>query len=76
MPEAVKIYTMNGAAFLGEYNQIGSIAPGKNADLVVLKGNLGKDVTGIEHPEIVFKNGVGFDSEKIYQMVSGKVGLE
>ncbi len=37
--EAIKIATLNGAKFLGEDARIGSIAPGKQADLMVVKGN-------------------------------------
>jgi imidazolonepropionase-like amidohydrolase len=75
VPEAVKIYTLNGATFLGQDQHIGSVAVGKQADLVLLKGNLDKDVTAIENPELVFKDGVGFDSEKIYQSILGLVGV-
>jgi hypothetical protein len=41
-PEAVKVYTMNEAVFLGEDQHIGSVAVGKQADLVLLKGDLDK----------------------------------
>jgi predicted amidohydrolase YtcJ len=37
--EAIKIATLNGAKFLGEDARIGSIVPGKQADLMVVKGN-------------------------------------
>src|SRR6185503_17349317 len=37
--EAIKIATLNGARFLGEDARIGSIAVGKQADLMVVKGN-------------------------------------
>lgn len=75
VPEAVRIYTMNGAAFLGEDGDIGSIAIGKKADLVLLRGDLSKDASVIEKPEIVFKDGVGFDSEKLYESMRGTVGI-
>jgi hypothetical protein len=32
-------------------------------------------VNVIERPEIVFKNGVGYDSEAIYRSIAGQVGL-
>src|SRR5437868_6248673 len=38
--EAIHIATSNGAQYLGELNRIGTIAPGKQADLVVIKGDL------------------------------------
>jgi len=74
-PEAVKVYTLNGAQLLDKERQIGSIAPGKQADLVFLKGDLTKDVNAVEKPELVFKNGVGYHSERIYESVRGFVGL-
>ena len=40
--EAIKIATLNGAIYLGRDRQIGSIAAGKNADLVVVKGDPSK----------------------------------
>jgi len=75
IPEAVKIFTLNGAELLGKEGQIGSIAMGKRADLLFLKGDLSKDVEVIEKPELVFKNGVAFDSERMYDSVRGLVGL-
>ena len=37
--EAIRIATLNGATFMGRDKQIGSLAAGKNADLVVIKGD-------------------------------------
>jgi imidazolonepropionase-like amidohydrolase len=73
--EAIKIATFNGAKFLGEDARIGSIAPGKQADLMVVKGNPAANISDIEKVEIVFKDGVGYDSEKLIQSVQGLVGI-
>ena len=73
--EAIKIASFNGAKFLGEDARIGSIAPGKQADLMVVKGNPAATIADIEKVEIVFKDGVGFDSEKLIQSVQGLVGI-
>ena len=73
--EAIKIATFNGAKFLGEDARIGSIAPGKQADLMVVKGNPAATIADIEKVEIVFKDGVGYDSEKLIQSVQGLVGV-
>jgi len=73
--EAIKIASFNGAKFLGEDARIGSIAPGKQADLMVVKGNPATTIADIEKVEIVFKDGVGFDSEKLIQSVQGLVGI-
>jgi len=73
--EAIKIASFNGAKFLGEDARIGSIAPGKQADLMVIKGNPAATIADIEKVEIVFKDGVGYDSEKLIQSVQGLVGI-
>lgn len=73
--EAIKIATLNGAKFLGEDSRIGSIAVGKQADLMIVKGNPALKITDIENVEIVFKDGVGYDSEKLIQSVQGLVGI-
>jgi hypothetical protein len=73
--EAIKIASFNGAKFLGEDGRIGSIAPGKQADLMVVKGNPATTISDIENVEIVFKDGVGYDSEKLIQSVQGLVGI-
>jgi imidazolonepropionase-like amidohydrolase len=73
--EAIKIATFNGAKFLGEDSRIGSIATGKQADLMIVKGNPAANIADIEKVEIVFKDGVGYDSEKLIQSVQGLVGI-
>jgi len=73
--EAIKIASFNGAKFLGEDARIGSIAVGKQADLMVVKGNPALNINEIERVEIVFKDGVGYDSEKLIQSVQGLVGI-
>ncbi len=72
--EAIRIASFNGAVFLGEEARIGSIAPGKQADLMVVKGDPATNISDIEKVEIVFKDGIGYDSEKLIQSVQGLVG--
>src|SRR5262245_3307135 len=73
--EAIKITSFNGAQFMGEAERIGSIAVGKQADLVVVKGNPAKDINDIENVEFVFKDGVGYDPDKLVESARGRVGL-
>src|SRR6266436_837284 len=40
--EAIHIATANGAAYLGQQDRIGTLSPGKQADLVVIKGDPSK----------------------------------
>jgi imidazolonepropionase-like amidohydrolase len=72
--EAIRIATYNGATYLGREAQIGSIAVGKNADLVVMKGDPAAHITDIENVEIVFKDGVGYDTRKLLNSVKGRYG--
>ena len=72
--EAIKIATMNGATYLGRDKQIGSVAAGKNADLVVIKGDPASKISDIENVEVVFKDGVGYDSKKLFDSVKGRYG--
>ena len=73
--EAIQIATLNGARFLGQDGKIGSILAGKQADLVVLNGNPSMQIADLEKVTVVFKDGVGFDPEKLIGSVRGLVGL-
>jgi imidazolonepropionase-like amidohydrolase len=73
--EAIRIGTLNGATFLGRANRAGSIAAGKDADLVVIAGNPATRITDVRKVQIVFKQGVGYDPAKLVESVRGKVGL-
>src|SRR3984893_10059250 len=72
--EAIHIATANGAQFLGEADRIGTIAAGKEADLVVIKGDPSQKVEDVENVEIVFKDGIGYDSAKLIESVRGIAG--
>jgi hypothetical protein len=72
--EAIQIATFNGARYLGHQDRIGSIAVGKNADLVFVKGDPSTRITDIENVEVVFKDGVGYDPDKLLASVKGHYG--
>jgi len=72
--EAIYIATLNGAVYLGREKSIGSVAPGKNADLVIVKGDPSHNIADIENTEIVFKDGVGYDSQKLLDSAKGRYG--
>ena len=72
--QAIRIATLNGATYLGRQDQIGSVAVGKNADLVVIKGDPATRIQDIENVEIVFKDGVGYDTRKLLDSVKGHYG--
>jgi imidazolonepropionase-like amidohydrolase len=72
--EAIRIATYNGAQYLGDLDKVGTIAGGKQADLVVVKGDPSQKIEDIENVETVFKDGVGYDSAKLIESVRGVVG--
>ena len=73
--EAIQIGTLNGARYLGRAARVGSIAVGKQADLVVVNGDPSARIEDIRRVELVFKQGVGYDPAKLINSVKGKVGL-
>ena len=73
--EAIAIGTRNGATYLGLDTRIGTIAVGKQADLVVIDGDPSKNIADVRKVETVFKRGIGFDPAKLIASVSGRVGL-
>src|SRR6185437_6740443 len=72
--EAIRIATYNGAKALGLEDKIGSIEVGKQADLVVIDGDISQNIENIRKIRWVFKHGVGFDSQRIFNSVKGEVG--
>jgi imidazolonepropionase-like amidohydrolase len=73
--EAIHIATENGALYLGRQDLIGTLAPGKQADLVLIKGDPSKRIEEIENVETVFKAGIGYDSKKLIDSVQRQVGI-
>jgi imidazolonepropionase-like amidohydrolase len=73
--QAIQIYTENGAKYLGREDRIGTIKAGKQADLVVVAGDAAKDISAVEHVQTVFKQGVGYDPEKLIASARGMVGI-
>jgi hypothetical protein len=72
--DAIRIATLNAAEFLGEADKIGTLTPGKQADIVVVKGDPAHNIAEIKNVEIVFKDGVGYDSPKLIGSVRSQVG--
>ncbi len=72
--EAIKIATLNGAIYLGQQDRIGSVQVGKDADLMIVKGNPITHITDIENVEIVIKDGTAYDSNKLLESVKGRYG--
>lgn len=73
--QAIHVATENGAVYLGRQDQIGTLAAGKQADIVLIKGDPSKNIGDIENVETVFKDGMGYDSKKLIESVRGQVGI-
>lgn len=55
--EAIRAATVNAADHLGLLSTIGSLAPGKAADIVAVRGDPLSDVTTLQHVGFVMKGG-------------------
>ncbi len=55
---AIEAATMNAATLLGVEKEVGSIEPGKSADIIAVTGDPTKDVTVLKNVQFVMKNGV------------------
>lgn len=75
VPEAIKICTLHGARYLNLESSIGTIQASKLADLVILDQDISKDISAIRSSQTIFKNGIGYDSKKLFKAAEGFVGI-
>jgi enamidase len=73
--EAIRIATHNGAKYLGRDPRTGTIAAGKQADLVLLAADPSTDITAVRQVDTVFRAGIGFDPVRLVESVRGRAGL-
>jgi hypothetical protein len=71
-PKALQIATFNAATLLKQEKELGSIAPGKKADFVLVEGNPAEHISDIRRCRLVMKNGVLYQSAGIYNAVGIK----
>jgi imidazolonepropionase-like amidohydrolase len=74
--EAIHIATQNGAEVLGQSDRIGTIAKGKQADLVVVTGDPSTNISDIRNVDLVFRKGMGYSSAKLFGATKGLVGIK
>ena len=72
--KAISICTYNGALYLEQEQNKGTLEVGKQADLSIIDGDLTEDVRNIRKMEVVFKNGIGFNTSRLMESVKGLVG--
>ncbi len=73
--EAIRIATLNGAAILKIDDRTGSIAKGKEADLMIVKGDPSTRIADIDKVTLIFSNGVAYDPKILRSLVRGLYGL-
>jgi imidazolonepropionase-like amidohydrolase len=73
--QAIEVATRNGATYLEMEDEIGTVEVGKRADLVLMRGNPGADPGALRAMTLVFKDGVGYDSPRLFESVKGWVGV-
>jgi len=71
--KAIQIASSNGAKFLRQPD-IGTIAAGKKADLVVIRGDLVRDIHRIRNVDFVVKDGVTYDPAELIEPAQGTIG--
>lgn len=71
---AIRVATRNGADFLKAGDRIGSIAVGRQADLVLVSGDPSVRISDVRNVEMVFKDGVGYDPAALVASTRGTVG--
>ena len=72
--EALQTATIVPARMTGMDDRVGSIAPGKTADIILVDGNVAKDLGNLRHVETVFLDGYRLDGAALRQ-ASGLSGM-
>ena len=72
--ETIRLATLEGARFLRIDDRVGSITPGKEADLLIVRGDPSTDIRDLSNVERVFANGKAFDPQALLLEVRGQVG--
>jgi len=71
---ALRAATVNAARALGVAARLGTVEPGKYADLVVFRGNPLERITDTRHPVTVVKAGRVYDPAALLASVRGRLG--
>jgi Amidohydrolase family len=72
--DAIRIATFEGAKFLGIDDRVGSIARGKEADLLIVRGDPSTNIQDLSNVSHVFANGKLHDPQALLSAVTGQFG--
>ena len=67
--EILQIATIQAARVMKREAELGSIAPGKVADIVLVEGDPTRDISAVRKTKLVVKDGILFEPAKIYEAI-------
>jgi hypothetical protein len=68
-PQVLQLATLGAARIMKRDREVGSIEPGKLADLILVKGDPSAHVSDIRNVKVVMKDGVLYDSGELYRSI-------
>ena len=71
-PEVLRIATLGAARVMKLDRDLGTVAPGKLADLILVDGDPTRNISDIRRVTLVVKDGVIYDPAKLYQQIGVK----
>ncbi len=66
-PEVLRIATLGAAQVVGLADQVGSLEPGKAADMILVDGDPTKNISDIRKVDVVVKDGMVMDPATLYR---------
>ena len=73
--DVLRIATIGAARVMKQDRNVGSIAPGKLADLILVDGDPARNISDIRRTSLVIKNGDVLDPAALYRSVGVKPGI-
>ncbi len=71
--DVLKAATIDGARAIHRGANVGSLEVGKRADFLLVDGKPDQDISDIRKLTAVFKDGIGYDPQKLYEDAKGKI---
>ncbi len=71
-PDVLRIATLGAARVARKDQELGSITPGKLADLVLVDGDPAKRISDVRHTALVIKDGVLYEPAALYKALGVK----